>query len=300
LRRDNSTFLNLNGLWEFQLGYVEDAPPFKKTLNQTILIPYPLESCLSGAFAYPLYSQYLWYRLLVDAPASAPAGYSSTFLHIGASDWNTTVWVNGQLAGAPHLGGYDAWRIDITPYLAARSNEIIIGVYDPSDSGSQPAGKQFVSAIESPGSVFYTPVSGVWQTVWLESVPFFHIESLKLQGDQSSLHLAVKAYPESLPGEFFGSVEFQGTWVANFSGSSDGSEILIPIPNPQLWSPTTPFLYDLTVNLRSPSSPPGTPSDTVQSYFGLRSVGKANFSSGSGKTVVRPSLNGLPMFYSGW
>lgn len=151
-----STSLNLNGLWEFQLASADDAIPFGVTLNQTILVPFPLEACLSGAFAWPAYSKYLFYRVLFDAPALA-AG--TTLLHFGAVDWNTTVYLNGVAVGS-HVGGYDGFSFDVSAQLAATDNELIVSVYDPSDDGAQPEGKQRISAINHPGGDTYTPSSG--------------------------------------------------------------------------------------------------------------------------------------------
>ena len=151
-RDASSTFTNLNGLWEFQLGkghigpnhegIFDDAVPFGTTLNQTILVPFPLEACLSGAFTWPNYSKFLWYRVMFDAPALS--GGPSTLLHFGAVDWNTTVYVNGGVAGS-HLGGYDPFSIDISQWLKPQGNELILAVFDPSDEGYQVNGKQRVS-----------------------------------------------------------------------------------------------------------------------------------------------------------
>ena len=280
LTRDTaSTFTNLNGLWEFQLGnghtgpnregIFDDAVPFGQTLNQTILVPFPLEACLSGAFNWPQYSKFLWYRLLFDAP-TLPGG-PSTLLHFGAVDWNATVYVNGAVAGS-HLGGYDPFSIDVTQWLKPQGNELILAVFDPSDDGYQVNGKQRISAIPSPGGDTYTPSSGVWQTVWLESVPTFHVSTVKLRGDMSNLYITVTTEP-NVPGSITANISFAGTQVTSFIGDTF-VEIVVPVPNPQLWSPDSPNLYDLVLSVTEPST--GNV-DTIGSYFGMREIGKLNF-----------------------
>lgn len=267
--------------------------PFGVTLNQTILVPFPLESCLSGAFRWPLYSRFLWYRTLFDAPASDAAG-GAVLLHFGAVDWNSTVYLNGALLGR-HIGGYDAFSFDVTAALKPTDNELIVAVFDPSEKGDNPAGKQWIAAIAGPGSVFYTPNSGIWQTVWLETVPAFHVTALKVRGDTQRLFLSVSAAPATVPGLVSGTVSLAGVNVTTFSGVS-GGEIVVDIPNPSLWAPGSPTLYDLSVTLTEPST---GASDTVGSYFGMREVGKANFTNKAGDPVVRPTLNGKELFLSG-
>ena len=283
-RDQATTMVNANGLWEFQLGnghtgpnkegIFDDAVPFGTTLNQTILVPFPLEACLSGAFAWPLYSKFLWYRLLFDAPFPAVAD-GATLLHFGAVDWNTTVYLNGAMVGN-HLGGYDGFSFDVTSFLKPTSNELILAVFDPSDDGYQVNGKQRISAINGPGGDTYTPTSGIWQTVWMESVPrALHISSLKIRGSMTHLHLTVNTEPTNVPGAVNGTISFGGAPVATFSGDTF-TEIWVEVPNPQLWHPTTPNLYDLQITVTEPST--GN-SDSVGSYFGMREVSLVNFTS---------------------
>jgi beta-galactosidase/beta-glucuronidase len=151
--------------------------------------PLPPPPPQTSAFAWPLYSKFFFYRVLFDAPAGAAKGLN-TLLHFGAVDWNTTVYLNGAKIGA-HIGGYDAFSFDVTAALQPAGNELILAVFDPSEKGDNPAGKQWIAAISGPGSVFYTPNTGIWQTVWLESVPAFHISALKLRGSMTHLHLTV-------------------------------------------------------------------------------------------------------------
>jgi len=277
-----STAVIANGLWEFQLGKghrdanhngVFDEPvPFGVTLNQTILVPFPLEACLSGAFAWPAYSQYLWYRLLFDAPFPSVSN-GATLLHFGAVDWNTTVYLNNQVVGS-HQGGYDGFSFDVTAFLKPAGNELILAVYDPSDEGFQPNGKQRISAINGPGGDTYTPSSGIWQTVWMESVPAaIHVSSLNVRGSMERLHLTVNTLPATVPGRVNGTISLKGTVVATFAGDSF-VEIQVPVPSPQLWSMDSPTLYDLAITVTEPST--GN-SDSVGSYFGMREVSLLNF-----------------------
>lgn len=302
MTRAASTFKTLNGLWEFQLANgFSDPPPFGQTLNQTILVPFPLEACLSGAFAWPLYSKWMFYRVLFDNPAAFAAG--NTLLHFGAVDWNATVYLNGQKLGT-HVGGYDGFSFDLTASgaLKAASNELILAVYDPSDSGYQPNGKQRISAIPSPGGDTYVPSSGIWQTVWLEGVPSGdvlaggYISGLKLRGDASSLYISVFTTPNTA-GLAFVNVTFQGAYVTSAQGDTEGVEFVIPIPNPQLWSSAAPNLYDVSVEYRTPADNAlgYTPVDKVGGYFGMRAVGTVTVGN-----ITRPTINGEPVFFAGW
>ena len=264
-----STYTNLNGLWEFALAKENDPIPFGQTLAQTILVPFPLEACLSGAFTWPTYSKYMFYRLLFDAP-SAPAG-SDFLIHFGAVDWQASVYLNGALLGN-HSGGYDGFTFRAS--LLAKSNELIVSVFDPSDEGFQVEGKQRISAISKPGGDTYTPSSGIWQTVWVEAVPAaLHVSSLKVRGDTTSVFLTVNTYPDGSPGLVTVAVSLGGVPVTRASGAA-GTELVIPVPNPSLWHPDTPTLYDLEISLVEPST--GN-ADTVGSYVGLREIGLLPF-----------------------
>ena len=278
MTRGAATYKNVNGLWEFQLaaghrdsnqaGVFDDAVPFGMTLNQTILVPFPLESCLSGAFRWPEYSQFMFYRLLFDAPFAS----GITLLHFGAVDWNATVYINGKAQGT-HLGGYDGFGFDVTADLQATNNELIVAVYDPSDEGYQVEGKQRISAIHSPGGDTYTPSSGIWQTVWMENVPTYHIRKLSVRGDMQNIYLTVETAAGAGAGSVSGSVSFGGVTVAAIAGAT-GAPIVIPIASPKLWGPLQGNLYDLTITATETAT---GAADTVGSYVGMRSVGKLNF-----------------------
>ena len=306
MTRDAATFTSLDSLWEFELASSFDDPlPVGRTLNQTILVPFPLEACLSGAFRWPAYSTHMFYRLLFDAPAAAGGGGGArTLLHFGAVDYNATVYLNGVALGAPHLGGYDAFSFDLGVVgepgaLRAQGNELILRVYDPSDSGVQVHGKQKVGAINGPGGDEYTPSSGIWQTVWLEAVPAgVHIIELRLRGSATHLFATVSLGSPGTPALVNGTVSFNGAFVTAFAGAA-GEELLVPIPAPQqLWHPSTPNLYDLAVTVLEPST--GSV-DTVASYFGMREVSLLPYTiPGSGGAGSRIGINGNFTFLAGW
>jgi hypothetical protein len=305
-RDEASTFTSLNGLWELQLanghvdattgaGTFDDPLPFGVTLNQTILVPFPYESCLSGAFAWPTYSKFLFYRLLFDAPAGAARGLN-TLLHFGAVDYNASVFLNGAFV-TNHVGGYDAFSADVTPFLRPTSNELVLAVFDPSDQGVQPHGKQRISAISNPSGDTYTPSSGVWQSVWLESVPALHVSSLRLRADTRRLFLTVSTPPGAGPALVSGAASFGGAQVATFAGAAF-AEIVVEIPMPNLWSMDAPNLYDLVVNVTEPST--GV-TDTVGSYFGMREVTLMQYTLPKSSAVgSRPAINGNFSFLAGW
>jgi beta-galactosidase/beta-glucuronidase len=222
----------------------------------------------------------MWYRLTFDG---AHAGTGNTLLHFGAVDWQTTVYLNGQLLGN-HTGGYDGFDFDITGKLREAGNELLVYVFDPSDSGAQPNGKQRISAIDSPGGDTYTPSSGIWQTVWLEAVPAAYIEGLKI--DQASTTAVTVTATATAAGPVkYEVVDKAGKTVATASGAS-GAAVGITVPGARTWSPSDPYLYDLKVSAGA---------DTVLSYFGLRT-----FALGDGPKGKRPLLNGNFTFLAGF
>ncbi len=276
-------WLNLNGVWQFDWSTGSDAPPFGKTLSQSILVPYPVESALSGIMAY---KPYMWYRTIFTVPSSW-AG-RRVVLRFGAVDWQTTVYVNGQQIGK-HTGGYDGFSWDITSYLNGGSNELIVHVYDPTDTSTNPhlpIGKQRVH----PSGIYFSSCSGIWQTVWLEPVPLDHIVNLNTIPDIDNhvLRLTVEGSTNSSQ-TVVAIASSNGVQVGRATGAV-GSEISVPIPNSHLWSPDDPFLYDLQVSLVNGS----TVTDQVSSYFGMRKI-----SLGKVGGVLRPLLNNKFVFQMG-
>ncbi len=265
-----SNWLNLNGIWQFEPTVTNSAVPVGQTLTNQILVPYPMESAISGVMQYSAFS---WYRRTF----TVPTGWSGKriILHLDAVDWQATVYVNGQLVGV-HQGGYDPFSYDITPYLNGGTNELIIGVYSPEDNGGQPRGKQTLY----PGGIMYTSSSGIWQPAWLEPVDASGIQNLQIvpDVDNSQIKLTVNCYATS------------GVTV-NVLVTSNGVPITstainpdtttgIPVHNPNLWSPENPFLYGLQIwTVHS-----GVTNDAVTSYLGMRKI-----------SVV--TVNGVPQIY---
>ncbi len=277
-------WLNLNGLWQFAEARDGDEAPVGRELPGQILVPFPVESALSGVMKQ---MERMWYRRTFQLPASF-AGQRA-LLHFGAVDWEATVYVNGQKLGE-HRGGYDAFSFDITDALKPEGpQELVVGVFDPSDAGNQPRGKQ----VRNPGGIMYTPASGIWQTAWLEPVAPVHIEALKIQTEINPKTVTVRASITPVSGEI-------GVRVAVFEGgrkiteaqitqSSDTAgpvspSLALALPEARLWSPAQPNLYDLKVTLYQR----GQQVDEVTSYFGLRKVEVARDAQG----INRLLLNG--------
>jgi len=182
-------WLNLNGEWQLRQSATNDNPVFGQTLPERVNVPFPVESALSGIMRAPGDNRhFLFYRRTFSVPA-AWAG-RRVQLHFGAVDNQATVWVNG-VQVATHLGGYDRFEVDITPQLNGGTNELIVKAYDPTDTrenGTLPAiGKQTIT----PNSIFYTPTSGIWQTVWLEPTPTSSIFGADLSPNITSNTLRV-------------------------------------------------------------------------------------------------------------
>ncbi|TPW76971.1 AbfB domain-containing protein [Schumannella sp. 10F1B-5-1] len=284
---------SLNGEWEFLNpataadGSVNRnaAPPIGQTLPERILVPYPVESALSGIMRNDN-RDLMFYR----RSFTVPAGWSgrNVQLHFGAVDYEATVWVNGTQV-AFHRGGYDRFEADITSALRSGSNEVIVRVYDPTDGRGekQPIGKQTNNAT----GIFYTPSSGIWQTVWMEPTSASSIYSVDITPNIQNNTARVKVFTRgSVSGYSVLAEAMNGTTVV---GSSTGgfTEFTVPVPNARWWSPDDPFLYNLRVTLRNGS---GASVDQVVNYFGMREVGTKMING-----VLRPTLNGQFVFQIG-
>ncbi|WNG19104.1 AbfB domain-containing protein [Cystobacter fuscus] len=275
-----SDWLNLNGEWQFGNATAGQTPPFGQNLAESVLVPFPIESGLSGIKRY---QERMWYRRTFTVPAAWSG--RRVQLHFGAVDWEATVYVNRQLVGS-HQGGFDGFSFDITPQLNGGTNEIIVGVYDPTEEGGQPVGKQR----KNPNSIWYTSASGIWQTVWLEPTPSASITRLDMTPDLAGSALRLTVRGTGVSGQTVEAVAFDGTTQVGSATGGVGAEIRIPVPNPKTWSPDSPFLYDLRVSLKSGS----TVVDQVTSYFGMRSVGLKLVGG-----YLRPVLNGQFVFQMG-
>jgi hypothetical protein len=279
-----TNWMNLNGLWDYAItpDSVNKVPAFAGK----ILVPFSVESALSGVMTHFDERSKLWYHRTFKVPESWRG--QRIRLHFGAADWQCDVSVNGHNIGR-HQGGYDPFTFDITDALRwTNSEEIVVFITDPTDDGDQPRGKQS----RSPEGIFYTSTSGIWQTVWLEPVPNVCIDSLKTvpDVDSKSLHLrvAVNSFSENLRVEATAFAD--GHEVGNVIGSAN-SELVLNLPNMRMWSPEDPFLYDLKVTLKD-----GDRSlDSVSSYFGMRKIALAKDDQG----IIRIALNNQFIFQIG-
>ncbi|MBI5670401.1 MAG: glycoside hydrolase family 2 [Chloroflexi bacterium] len=276
-----SDWLSLNGLWQLAPAAEGDAPPVGVDLPETILVPFPVESALSGVMRH---EPRLWYRRLFDVPRDWDD--QRLLLHFGAVDWETRVYVNGVPVGE-HRGGYDAFTFDITEALVANGpQELIVSVYDPTDTGQQPRGKQVLR----PEGIFYSPNSGIWQSVWLEPVPETYVTGLELTPDIDNQMLRVTVAASDEAGTTVAVAALDGGKTVGAAEGKMSEVIVVPVPKPKLWSPDQPFLYDLEVTLRRD----GQTIDRVTSYFGMRSIGLAEVDG-----FTRIVLNGQISFQIG-
>ncbi len=280
-------WVNLNGVWQFAFGKEGDPCPVGKDLGDKILVPYPVESALSGIMK-PVEGGRCWYRRTFNVPPTYRD--RKLVLHFGAVDWESTVWVNGKELGT-HKGGYDGFEYDITSALKPEGDqEVIVRVFDPTDGGTQPRGKQ----VNKPGGIFYTPTTGIWQTVWLEPVnKTARIESLKIVPDIDNKQLVVIA---NVVGDETKDLSVSVVMTDNGqevgeAAEAPGQAVNIAIGNPKLWSPATPFLYGLRVELTRK----GVTLDRVSSYAGMRKVNIAQDEKG----VNRIRLNNQVVFQVG-
>ncbi|MEU0335394.1 PA14 domain-containing protein [Streptomyces sp. NPDC006193] len=269
---------NLNGTWQFAAAEPGEQPPVGKRLDERILVPYPVESQLSGIERH---EDRMWYRRTFTVPADWKIGSGKRLqLNFGAVDWQAEVYVNGtRVAG--HKGGYDKFSADITRALKpGRTQELIVGVYDPTDAPggeNPPAGKQRTD----PSGIWYTPSSGIWQTVWMEPVAADHVDTLRLVPDVAKGTVTVE--PQGVrAGLPVRATAYAGHRVVATAAGRSGAPLTLKIRNPRLWSPDDPFLYDLKVSVGG---------DRVGSYFGMRSIAVQKVNG-----VPRTVLNGEPVF----
>ncbi|ONI86379.1 hypothetical protein ALI144C_10630 [Actinosynnema sp. ALI-1.44] len=265
-------WLNLNGVWEFSAA-TEDAPaPFGENLPERVLVPYPIESALSGIARH---EDFMWYRRTFEVPVG---WRERVLLHFGAVDYRATVYVNGHEAGT-HKGGYGSFSFDITEALLADGpQELVVGVEDRADATWQPVGKQ---RLVPDRGIFYTGASGIWQTVWLESVPDTYTTALDMVPSPTDGTLALTVHASTPDTAFEAIVRDGGDVVSRTKGVGTAD---LPVPGAKLWSPASPFLYDLEVVLAT--------GDRVTSYFGMRSFGVEPDADGR----LRFTLNGEFLF----
>ena len=249
---------NLNGLWDYAI-LPADAPQ-PEHFDGKILVPYPVESSLSGVQRRLTENEVLWYERRFTVPAGWRQG--ALLLHFGAVDWEADIYLNGIRVGG-HKGGYTAFSIDIAPYLTRGEQTLAVRVTDPTDRGTQPRGKQVTEA----RTIWYTPVTGIWQTVWLEPVPESRIAALRTTPDIDTKSLTVEAVTVGVrPGDIVGvTLRDNGRTVATARAAA-GEPLRLTLSDMKLWTPDTPVLYDLEATLLRG----GKPVDRVGSYAAMR------------------------------
>jgi ribosomal protein S17E len=257
-------WLNLNGLWDFE---ITDRDTNKIAINyaRKILVPFCVESALSGIKETITGKQQMMYRRYFTVPSNWNQKY--LILHFEAVDYETKVWVDGKYVGM-HKGGYDHFQFDITGFLSKeQKHEIKIVVWDPTNEGSQPIGKQALPAIRNVTK--YTATSGIWQTVWLEPINDVAIESIKIipNIDNATISLQTKLVGATQGTRIKIQAFDQGKEIAS-SVAADDELVSLQLNQPKLWSPTNPFLYDLKLSLVKD----GKVVDEVSSYFGMRKI----------------------------
>jgi Glycosyl hydrolases family 2/Glycosyl hydrolases family 2, sugar binding domain/Glycosyl hydrolases family 2, TIM barrel domain len=279
-------WLNLNGLWDYAIRPRGEARPAK--WDGQILVPFAVESALSGVMKPVGPDNRLWYRRTF-APRAAWRG-KRLLLHFGAVDWHAEVFVNGTRVGE-HRGGYDPFTFDITGAIGdRREHELVVSVWDPTDAGKQPRGKQ----VRKPRSIWYTAVTGIWQTVWVEPVATRYVERLRITPDVAGSQVRVDVAVAGPSGASLVDVvikDADGRSVVERRGVQGGTPIELALPKARLWSPAAPHLYDLEVTLREGKAV----IDRVGSYFGMRSLEMRKDRAG----VNRLFLNGAPVFQLG-
>ncbi len=272
-------WLCLNGEYDYAITAKSAATP--TAFDGKILVPFAVESELSGVQKHITADQLLWYRRSFTL-TEAFSG-KRTLLHFGAVDWECTVFVNGKEIGN-HKGGYNPFYFDITDALCDGANELTVKVSDPTDSGHQQRGKQ----VHESHGFWYTATSGIWQTVWLEPVNYCRIESIRLVPDIDEGIIALKVnHTCECGGKLFAKVLDGGKVI--FDGEIAADE-KIPVPEAKLWSPENPFLYDLELTLDCDGE-----KDEVKSYFGMRKFSIMNDANG----IPRLALNNKPYFQKG-
>ena len=249
-------WLNLNGLWDYAITK-KDAP-LPKTFDGKILVPFAIESSLSGVGKTVKADQSLWYERKFQIPEDWKG--KNVLLNFGAVDWKAEVFVNGNKIGE-HTGGYTPFSFNITKNLKDGENSLAVRVWDSTGNGL-PRGKQ----LDKPRGIFYTSVSGIWQTVWLEPVSASHISGLKITPDLDSSSFDIKVDSDDKSATATIKVLDNGKVVAQTTAAANKTAN-IPVKNPKLWWPKSPFLYDLEITL---SNKGGEQVDCVKSYAAMR------------------------------
>lgn len=281
---ERGDWLNLNGLWEYAI--IEKGAAVPIDCDGQILVPFAIESSLSGVGKFVGENKELVYQRFFEIPTDWKG--KDVLLHFGAVDWETDVWVNDIKVGS-HTGGFTPFSFNITNALLKGKNKLIVKVWDPTDKGAQPRGKQ----VSKPEGIWYTPVTGIWQTVWLEPVGKKYIQELRITPniDLNRLNVVATLNDEMLS-ELLEVNVYDGSQLVASGKSINGEPVEIGMPEKvKLWSPDSPFLYTLKVSLIRE----GKIIDTVNSYAAMRKYSTLRDANG----IVRLELNNKPLFQFG-
>lgn len=277
---------NLNGLWNYAIKPMGEAMP--TAWDGQILVPFAVESSLSGVGKRVSDKEELWYQRTFDVPKNWSG--KRVLLHFGAVDWKMDAWINGMNVGS-HTGGYVPFCLDVTDALkASGSNTLTIRVWDPTDQSFQPRGKQ----VNNPSGIWYTPVTGIWQTVWLEPVAEAHIANLKTTPDIDKHLLQVEVQTEGLSGKGYQAKVsvYDGSKLVAEGAAVNNLPVQVQMPaDAKLWSPDSPFLYTVKVSLLKN----GNVVDKVDSYAAMRKISAGKDKNG----IMRLQLNNKPIFMYG-
>lgn len=281
---ERTEWKNLNGLWDYAI--IEKGKHSPSVFDGKILVPFAVESSLSGVAKTVGAEKELVYRRSFEVPSSWKG--KKVLLHFGAVDWKTDVWVNDVKVGS-HTGGFTPFSFDITEALQGKNNTLLVKVWDPTDKGYQPRGKQ----VSRPEGIWYTPVTGIWQTVWLEPVSESYIQDLRITPDIDNSLLSLKALVKDATSKDLVEVKvFDGQQLVAQGKSINGECVQVAMPeNAKLWSPESPFLYTLKVSLKQG----GKLVDEVSSYAAMRKYSSKRDANG----IVRLELNNKPLFQFG-
>mgnify|MGYP002578900636 FL=1 len=274
---------DLNGLWKYAITKKGDPTP--AAYQGDILVPFAVESSLSGVGKMINEKEELWYQRTFDIP-SAWRG-KQILLHFGAVDWKAEVWVNDVKVGE-HTGGFTPFYFDITSVLNKGNNDLVVKVWDPSDRGEQPRGKQ----IANPHGIWYTPVTGIWQTVWLEPVATQYITNLKTTPNIGNNSAKVDVAANTTSADKVEVKVFDGKNLVAKGAALNGVPVELTMPaNAKLWSPDSPFLYNMEVTLYKD----GKAIDQVKSYTAMRKYSIRKGQNG----ITRLQLNNKDYFQFG-
>jgi len=281
---ERAEWVNLNGLWDYAILKAGLNEPSK--FDGQILVPFAVESSLSGVQKTVGDENEVWYKRNFTVPSKWKN--NKILLHFGAVDWKSEIWLNDIKIGS-HTGGYTPFSFDIQPFLNKTGDQkLVVRVWDPTDNGFQPRGKQ----TSKPNSIWYTAVTGIWQTVWMEPVADKYIENIRTTSniDKSQLTVNVESNG-TIAADVVEVKVYDGKNILSTTKASSCQKLEISIPDAKLWSPETPFLYTMKINLISN----GKVIDQVDSYFAMRKISTKRDKNG----IVRLELNNKAYFQFG-